>query len=154
MKIMSNTTILLDKEYFTVEITKAFLHDLEIACKTMEPDLFAKLFINFDLSFVEDYQEVLDTILNRMKSWSDPEKGTELLDIKPFDSKCMFCKIGKTVKAYKWTYQNTKEQYFKNIRYYQTIAFYFDFDGDRLTEFGVCNGFLDKEEMENLNSLG
>lgn len=151
---MSNTTIILDREYFTAEITKAFLYDLEIACKTMEPVLFAKLFITYDLSFVEDYKEVLSTILSRMESWNNLHKETELLGVKQFDSKCMFCKIGKTVKAYRWTYKYTKDLKYKNIIFGLSIAFYFDFDEDRLIEFGVCNGFLDKEEMNNLNSIG
>lgn len=153
---MSNTTIILDKEYFTVETTKAFLHDLENACKTMDAVLFAKLFIKYydGLSFMEDYREVLDTILDRMKSWNDPERETELLSVNQFDSKCMFCKIGKTVKAYRWTYKHTKDLKYKNLIFGQTIAFYFDFDKDRLIEFGVCNGFLDKEEIHNLNTYG
>jgi len=149
---MSNTTITLDKDYFTVETTKAFLHDLEIACKTMEPVLFAKLFIKYDLSFVEDYQEVLSTILSRMEDWNDPEKETVLLDVVQFDSKCLFCKIGKKVKVYKWTYKHTKGLHAENLRYSQSIAFYFDFQDDQLVEFGVCNGYLDKNDMDLLNS--
>lgn len=41
---MSNTTITLNKGHFTLEMTKAFLNDLETACKTMEIDVFIKLF--------------------------------------------------------------------------------------------------------------
>jgi hypothetical protein len=97
---MSNTKIILDKDYFTPEMTKAFLKDMETACKTMELDLFTKLFIKYDLSFVADYEEVLEMIKNSMASWNRPFKGTELLKVTQFDSKCLFCEFGKTVKVY------------------------------------------------------
>lgn len=149
---MSNTTIKLDKEYFTEEITKKFLIDLEIACGTMETDLFAKLFLKYDLSFIEDYKEVLDTIIAITTAWYDPEKETVILNMDKYDSKCIFCKIGKTVTVYKWTYKSTKGFCAPNIIYSQSIAFYFDFQNNRLIEFGLCNGHLDKEEVINLNN--
>ena len=43
---MSNTKIILDKSFFTLEITEKFINDLDLACKTMEEDLFVNLFIN------------------------------------------------------------------------------------------------------------
>jgi hypothetical protein len=78
---MSNTTITLNKEYFTAEITKAFLKDMEMACKTMELDVFTKLFTKYDLSFVKDYDEVLGMIKSIMASWNKPQQGTELLEV-------------------------------------------------------------------------
>lgn len=63
---MSNTTITLNKEYFSLETTKAFLNDLEIACKTMETDLFQKLFTKYELIEVEEYKEVLQLIIQIM----------------------------------------------------------------------------------------
>ena len=150
---MSNTKITLNKEYFTIKMTEDFLKDLDIACKTMELDLFTKLFTKYDLSFVEDYEEVLEMIKNTMASWNRPHKGTELLKVTQFDSKCLFCEFGKTVKVYKWTYQHKQAPTPMNgVIYASQIAFFFDFEDNQLIEFGVCNGYLDKEEMDLLNS--
>jgi hypothetical protein len=152
-EIMSNTKITLNKEYFTVEVTKAFLNDLETACKTMELDLFTALFTKYDLSFVEDYEDVLDMVNSVMASWNKPNQGTELLEVTQFDSKCLFCEYGKTVKVYKWTYQHKLAPIPMNrVLFSSQIAFFFKYEYNQLIEFGVCNGYLDKEEMNLLNS--
>lgn len=62
---MSNTKMIEDKAFFTQEVTKAFLKDLEMACKTMELELFTNLFPKHDLSFVQD--DVFDTNVNNLK---------------------------------------------------------------------------------------
>jgi uncharacterized protein YaaW (UPF0174 family) len=103
---MSNTKIILDKNYFTSEMTKSFLKDMGMACKTIELDLFTKLFNKYDLSFVADYEEVSGMIKKSMASWNRLDKGTELLKVTQFDSKCLFCEFGKTVKVYKRTCQH------------------------------------------------
>ena len=150
---MGNTKITLNKEYFTIEMTEDFLKDFEIACKTMELEFFTKLFTKYDLSFVEDYEEVLEMIKSSMNSWNRPNIGTELLNVIQFDSKCLFCEFGKTVKVYKWTYQHKKLPIPANcLEYSSQIAFYFGFEDNQLIEFGVCNGYLDNNDMEQLNA--
>ena len=90
---MSNTKIILDKSFFTLEITEKFIKDLELACKTMEEDLFVNLFIKYDLYYIEDYKEVLDLIIVRISNWHKPELGTKLIEVSKFDSKCIFCNM-------------------------------------------------------------
>lgn len=149
---MSNAKITLNKKCFTVEETSAFLKDLETACKTMEVDVFTKLFTKHDLSFVEDHDEVLGMIKSIMIRWNKPDQGTELLKVTQFDSKCLFCKFGKTVKVYKWTYQHKQKPIPMNrVVYESQIAFFFDLKDNQLIEFGVCNGYLDNEDLALLN---
>jgi hypothetical protein len=150
---MSNTKINLNKEYFTIEMTAAFLKDFEIASKTMEIAVFTTLFTKYNLSFVEEYEEVLEMIKSSMASWNRPKYGTVLLNVTQFDSKCLFCEFGKTVKVYKWTYQHKKLATLSNSSEYSSqIAFYFSFEENRLTEFGVCNAYMDSAEIEQLNA--
>ena len=150
---MSATTITLNKDYFTTEVTKSFLEDLEIACTTMEVETFINLFDKYDLSFIEDYDEVLASIKLIMTRWDRREQGTKLLEVTSFDSKCLFCYLGKSVKAYQWSYQHLEAVTpFNRVVYNNKIAFSFNFDGDRLIEFGTCNGFLSREDMEELGS--
>lgn len=145
---MSNTIITLNKEYFTAEISQNFLKEIEKACLTMEVEDFMNLFKKYDLTFIEDYQEVLDLIKNVMNSWKKKGQGTELVEVIAFDSKCLFCQIGKTLKAYKWSYQH-KQALSSGYRviYAQHIAFMFGFEEDRLVEFGTCNAFLKQEDL-------
>ena len=150
---MGNTKINLNKEYFTIEMTAAFLKDFEIARKTMELDVFTTLFTKYDLSCIEDYDKVLEMIKSSMASWNRPKYGTVLLNVTQFDSKCLFCEFGKTVKVYKWTYQHKKlTTPSSSSAYCSQIAFYFDFEDNQIIEFGVCNGYLDAADIEQLKA--
>ncbi len=141
---MSNTKISFKKRHFTIETTKEFLKDFDAVCKTMDSDLFKKLFIKYDFYYDEDYREVLDLIINQTSNWNNPELGTELLEVRTFDSKCAFCFFGKTVNGYEWTYINRLDKGINNrINYSNKIAFIFEYDNDNLIEFGVCNSFVE-----------
>ena len=149
---MSDTKINLNKKNLTVETTKAFLNDLEIACKTMELDLFMNLFDTYDLCFVEDLEEVLESIYSIVGSWDISEHGTQLLEVVQFNSKCLFCEFGKNVKVYNWKYQYKTDKTLMNSKIHESqIAFTFKIKKNQLFDFGVCNGYLDKEEMNLLN---
>ena len=150
---MSDKKINLSNKYLTVKTTKAFLDNLEIACKTMELDLFKNIFDTYDLCFVEDLEEVLESIYSIVGSWNISEHETELLDVVQFNSKCLFCEFGKTVKVYKWRYQYKIDDTLMNYKIHESqIAFIFEIKDSQLVEFGVCNGYLDNEEMNLLNS--
>lgn len=145
---MSNTIISVNKDYFTVEVTRNFLEDIENACLSMELEKFMNLFKKYDLTFIEDYQEVLDLIKDVMSSWKKEGQGTELVEVTAFDSKCLFCQIGKTVKAYKWLYQHKQAIAPMNrVVYIHQIAFMFGIENNRLVEFGTCNAYLKQEDI-------
>ena len=141
---MSKTKITLKKEHFNIQTTQEFLKDFDEVCKTMDSDLFIKLFIKYDFYYNEGYREVLDLIINQTSNWCNPELGTELLEVRTFDSKCAFCFFGKTVNGYEWTYINRLDKGINSrIAYSSKIAFIFDYDNNNLIEFGVCNSFVD-----------
>jgi hypothetical protein len=149
---MSDKKINLSNKYLTVEKTKTFLDGIETACKTMELDMFINLFNKYDLSFLEDLNEVLESIYSIVGSWDISEQGTELLEVVQFNSKCLFCEFGKTVKVYKWRYQYKIDDTLMNSKIHESqIAFIFEIKDGQLVEFGVCNGYLDNEEMNLLN---
>lgn len=141
---MSNTVIKLNKELFTIETTQSFMKDLETACKTMESDLFVELFIKYDLYYNDEYKDTLDSIKDITGNWNKPELGTELREVSKFESRCLFCKIGKKVHGYKWTYTNKLDTIPKNRFIYQNqIAFIFEYESNKLVEFGICNGYIE-----------
>jgi len=141
---MSNTKISFKKGHFTIETTKEFLKDFDAVCKTMDSDLFKKLFIKYDFYYDEGYKEVLDLIIQQTSSWYNPDLGTELLEVTTFDSNCVFCFFGKAVKGYEWKYINRLDKGINNrINYSNKIAFIFEYENNNLIEFGVCNSFTD-----------
>jgi hypothetical protein len=79
-------------------------------------------------------------------------QGTKLLEVTPFDSKCIFCVLGHSVRGYKWSYQhNMATPPMNRVVYENKTAFFLDIQNNRLIEFGVCNAFLSQNEMAALN---
>ena len=141
------TTLKLNPDYLTIEKTQEFLRDHELACKTMEVDDFAQLFLKYDLSFIDDYNEVLTTIGDAMMDWKKEFRGTELQEVTTFNSNCIFCRIGKEVKVYRWSCLHTKATVPNNARlYYNKIAFMFDIKDGCLVNYGTCNAYTDERE--------
>jgi hypothetical protein len=136
-------SLVLEKHKLSIEQTKAFIRDHEIACKTMDVMDFKKLFLKYDLSFIEDYQDVYNSIIKAMTVWKSVFKGTELREINIRNSNCIFCSIGKKVKVYNWTYLHTKEAVPMNkFVCYSRIAFMFDIQDGMLKNYGVCNAYV------------
>ncbi|MBF0695399.1 MAG: hypothetical protein IR153_10130 [Flavobacterium sp.] len=139
---MGKTTLTLDKEHFTEEVTASFLIDFENCCKSMELSDFVALFKKYDLSFLEDYNEVFDLIAHITTSWKKPGEETKLLDITEESARCIFCNIGKAVRVFKWTYIHTLAEIPMNRVVYESKAgFYFEYQDKQLIEFGVCNAY-------------
>jgi hypothetical protein len=141
---LDNTKIIFKQEHFNLETTQEFLKDFDEVCKTMDSDLFIKLFIKYDFYYDEGYREVLDLIINQTSNWYNPDLGTELLEVRTFDSKCAFCFFGKTVNGYEWTYINRLDKGINSkIAYSSKIAFIFEYVNNNMKAFGVCNSFVD-----------
>jgi hypothetical protein len=141
---MSNTKISFKEGHFTIETTKEFLKDFDAVCKTMDSDLFKKLFVKYDFYYDEGYREVLDLIIQQTSNWYNLDLGTELLEVTTFDSKCVYCFFGKSVNGYKWTYINKLDKGINSrIVHSNNIAFIFEYENNNLIEFGVCNSFTD-----------
>lgn len=141
---MSSTKIIFKKEHFNLETTQEFLKDFKEVCKTMDSELFIKLFIKYDFYYDEGYRGVLDLIIKQTSNWYNPDLGTELLEVRTFDSKCSFCFFGKTVNGYEWTYINRLDKGINSrIAYSSKIGFIFEYENNNLIEFGVCNSFVD-----------
>jgi hypothetical protein len=144
-----STTIKVNPDYFTKEKTQKFLKDHELACQTMEVDDFALLFLKYDLSYIDDYNEVLTAIGEIMMDWKKEFRGTELQEVTTFDSNCIFCTIGKKVKVYRWSCLHTKASSPTNkLLDYNQIAFMFDIKDGCLVNYGTCNAYLEDNELQ------
>lgn len=143
---MSATTFKVSSEYFTPEKTQEFLVDHEAACQSMDANIFINLFIKYDLSFIDDYQEVITSIIDIMTGWKNEKLDTKLKEVSNYNSNCIFCEIGKSVKVYQWTYSNTVDEGIKaRIVYKSKIGFRFEIKEGRLSEYGICNAYLDND---------
>ncbi|MBW4359380.1 hypothetical protein [Flavobacterium taihuense] len=150
MTLTNNANI---KKGLTKELSSSFVKDFELATKTMRSVDFLKLFIKYDLNFIDDFDNMSKQILAILENWHNPIEGTEIIEMEQFDSKCHFCEYGKNVKVFKWTYQHKKAPIPINLVVYQKyIAFFLDIKNEQLVDFGLCNGYLKKEEIDELSS--
>lgn len=141
-----------NKIHLSIEETMLFLEEHEAACQTMEIDDFAQLFLKYDLSFIDDYTDVMETIANAMMDWKKEFRATKLHEVRSFDSKCIFCSIGKKVKVYKWSYLHTKAIPPMNRQLcYSQIAFMFDIQDGCLVNYGTCNAYLNHNDIKKNN---
>jgi hypothetical protein len=84
-------------------------------------------------------------------SWYENPLDLKINHIEAFESKCIVCFFGKTIKAYRAVYKKMKdEQLAESIIYTRSLAIYFDIKKNELFDFGWCNKFLDKNEMNIL----
>ena len=67
--------------------------------------------------------------------------------VTPYDSKCILCSIGKTVRGYE-IISSIKDC--ENIEFNTKTALYFEIINGELYDFGFCNGFLSKREAKQL----
>ena len=143
--------IKINPDYLTEKETVQFLKDHELACQGMEVDDFAQLFLKYDLSFIDDYTDVLTTIGETMMDWKKQSLGTQLQEVTSFDSSCIFCSIGKKVKVYQWSSLNTNAISSDNqLQFYSRIAFMFDIKNGCLVNYGTCNAYLEKSEVKKV----
>lgn len=145
-----STKIIKKRNCLDVEQTKEFLKEHELACKTMEVDDFAQLFLKYDLSFIEDYNDVMTAVGEAMMDWKKEFRETQLQEVTSFDSNCIFCSIGKKIKVYRWSCLHKKAMAPNNkILDYNQIAFMFDIKEGQLVNYSTCNAYLEKNELEN-----
>ena len=147
---MRSYLISLKKEPFSIEKTQSFLNDLDIACKTMQSESFINLFKKYGWYENEDYIEILEVILKKIETWSNPLLGTKILTVTQFEANCIFCYIGKKVIGYKWRFKFSAMSAPHNEKVFTgKIAFNFEYHKNQLVEFGVCNAFVISNDLDN-----
>ena len=149
---MSSYMISLKSQPFSIEKTESFLNDLDTACKTMQSESFINLFKKYDWYENEDYKEILEVILKKIETWSNPLLGSKILTVTQFEANCIYCSIGKKVTGYKWRFKNSSMSPPHNETVFLgKMAFNFEYTDNQLVEFGVCNAYVDTNDLEILD---
>ena len=140
-KKAENKTVLLNK----LQIQE-FLKSIYKAIHSFDYVEFVKVIFDFKLNNAPD----IDDFLSQAKVVTKVSDKYETIvkNVISFQTKCIACSFGKTVNGYE--IQSAVKDC-KNIRYVTKVALYFDITGGELYEFGWCNAFLCREEVDEFN---
>ena len=127
--------------------TEAFLQSID---KAMQSFTFAEIFkviLDFHLTDAPD----IDDFLNQAKILTKVSDKYETIvkSVTTFQTRCIACSFGKAVNGYE--IQSAVKDC-ENLRFIDKTALYFDITGGELLDFGWCNAFLLREDINELNN--
>lgn len=135
------------------ENTKLFLKDIEGVCKKLDFISLLKTFEKYPFKNInfEEYTSFIDQAKYEINFWNNDPLDIKIKSVEEYDSKCIFCSIGKTVKAYNIKYLKMKDESLPGrIVYKKSFAINFEIIDNELIGFSWCNKFLDINETMNL----
>ncbi len=133
--------------------TQLFLRDMEAICKKVDFISFVEIvqkypFYNLDK---EEYNLFIEQAIEEHDYWHNNFLDVKIKSVTKFDSKCIACSFGKTVKGYRVEYVKLNDLRLPGrIVYEKNFALNFELKDNELMDFGWCNKFLDREEMKVL----
>ncbi len=132
--------------------TQLFISDMEEICETLdfincEETIQKYPFQNFDNT---EYEAFLERAKDEYNYWNNNIFfEIKIKTVNKFDSKCIACYFGKTVKGYRVVYLKMNDHKLPGrIIYEKHFALYFEVKDKELIDFGWCNKFLNTEEMK------
>ena len=138
--------------YFTVENTRIFQRDMDIALKTMELMNVMKVLIKYDIILKKEALEFLEGFSEMMEGWQKPGEGSTLVDeVQTRGSRCIACEYGKDMVVYQFHYKHSEaEEPYNRIVYGYEFGMLYDIREGILHDLSICNAFLSKTEMKQL----
>ena len=128
--------------------TKEFISEMDLICKNVDFKKLLLLIANYSIIKTTDVIDFINQGKEMFEGINNPLKGIELISTETLESKCLFCSIGKTVKVYSVKFSKQEENF--KIIYSNNFAINIEIEDKMLVDFGWCNAFLDKSEMEQL----
>ena len=129
--------------------TLKFIKQIDLACKLLDPEFLTEVVQRFQLEKLEDTPEFLEDAREKLFSWRE-KKGLLVEEVEEFTTRCIVCVYGKKVKGYRIHYSIPGPEG-SRIHYVREIAINYEIHKGHLTDFGWCNAFLNKQELEDLD---
>ena len=140
------------QDIFTEKNTQVFLVKLDKVLRTINLKKNEKLIYKYKIQDDPEciiFLNTLHTIFNNCKI--ENKKFILVGQTKTRITKCYGCFLGKNVIAYKFFYQQTDTNDHKSrVTYFKEFAIFTELKNNRLVDFGVCNGFLNKSEIKKI----
>ncbi len=138
-----NRTVLLNKNQ-----TKEFLQRIDNAICLFDHIEIIKVIIDFKFKITPDIRQFLDQA-NEVTKVSEKYE-TVVKQVTHYQTKCIACSFGKTVNGYEI---KSAVKDCQNIIFTTKTALYLEIVEGELLDFGWCNGFLSREEINEINDF-
>lgn len=133
--------------------TQQFINEMDVLLRNFDFKGIVRLTKNYQFNTID--QKELNDFIDRAESeninWYENPLDIKINAVEAFDTKCIACNFGKTVKAYRVVFNEMKAKIAPGrIIYGRSLAIYFDTKNNELFDFGWCNAFLEKNEIAAL----
>lgn len=137
----------------TAQEAQLFIKEIEEKC--MEVDFIGLIEIlnKYPLKNInqEDYNDFISQASKDHQFWHENAMEIKINSVQSFESKCIACSFGKTVKAFSVEFRKMNDIKLPGrIVYQKNFAINFEIKNNELIDFGWCNKFLEYHEMIEL----
>lgn len=137
----------------TAQETQLFIKEIEEKCLKVDFIGLIETLNKYPLKNVnqEDYKDFITQAKIEHIFWYKNSLGITINSVQSFESKCIACSFGKTVKAFNVEYRKMNDTKLPGrIVYQKSFALNFEIKNNVLIDFGWCNAFLEQEEMKEI----
>ena len=137
----------------TAQETQLFIKEMEEKCMKVDFIGLIEILNKYPLKNVnqEDYKDFITQAKMEHHFWHKNHLEVKINAVQPFESKCIACSFGKTVKAFSVEFRKMNDIKLPGrIVYQKSFAINFEINNHELIDFGWCNAFLEQEEMKEI----
>lgn len=142
------------QDFFTVETTKTFQMDMDRALKTMEPTEVLRVLLKYDIASKPEVKDFLEIYSQMMGGWQKENQGSKVAsEVTTSKSRCSACFLGKCMTVYEFEYKHSKAHVpYNRVIYQYDFGMMYDVRDGILHDLTICNSFLSKAELQELNT--
>lgn len=140
----------------TTQETQLFIKEMEEKCMKVDFIGLIEILNKYPLKNInqEDYNDFISQALKEHQFWHENAVEIKIYSVQSFESKCIACSFGKTVKAFSVEFRKMYDIKLPGrIVYQKSFALNFEINNHELIDFGWCNAFLEQEEMKEIQEL-
>lgn len=137
----------------TAQETQLFIKEIEEKCMKVDFIGLIEILNKYPLKNVnlEDYKDFITQAKMEHHFWHKNRLEVKINAVHPFESRCIACSFGKTVKAFSVQFLKLKDDRLSGrIVYKKSFAINFEIKDNEIIDFGWCNAFLEHDEMKEI----
>lgn len=130
-----------------------FIGEVEEKCIKVDFKGLIEILNKYPLKNVnqEEYKDFIYQAKREHQFWHENAMEIKINSVQSFESKCIACSFGKTVKAFNVQFLKLKDDKLPGrIVYKKNFAINFNIKDNELIDFGWCNAFLEQKEMKEI----
>jgi hypothetical protein len=135
---------------FTPALTDLFKVEVDIALKKLDLQSVESVLANYQIAHFQDSIDFLEALGPILQGWKREGRGSVVVgSVTTSKSRCIACEIGRNMTVYEFEYKHANAPAPMNrVHYSWNFGILMDIRNGILFEMRVCNGFLNKEELQ------